>query len=232
MPKPSNGTPINAGSGLASGLVALLPFYEGSGASVNLITSGPGTPSDTPVWSTNAEGPCVVFDKDAGQRITFSLASTIAGAAWTLAVDMRCTFRAGVCPLVVGTSNATRALLHLIDRTTQYAVNLYNDDRAFAYSGSDGARQLLVAQQQADDHIQAWMNGSSLGTDTTGGWAATDTTLTVGSRPDGTEPFDGEVSMVWVWNRALSDGEIATFFSDPWQMLSAAGILRQMQHHH
>ena len=86
---------------------------------------------------------------------------------------------------------------------------------------SDGRPHVMAFTRRASNDHRGWIDGrevvSNTATNISGAFAATN--ATIGIDLFDTLTFNGAVPLVLVWNRSLSDKELASISRNPWQVL-------------
>lgn len=223
--KPPIGARVNPVHPLGVGLVACLVFNEGGGVPYDIVTGLPGRQGGAVkfAWTVRTEGVAGLVTKGSDQYVDWTLSRSIDGKPFTIVVDTRCDFRTEDGMLSIGTTGATRQLLHSGVGIGNVTFKLYFDDlTATAPLASDGDRHHMAMRLSTAFEQSIVLNGNLLSdVRTAGGFLNAGRTLTLGKRPDTGETFGGSYNGVWIYDRYLSVAEVASLYRSPWQMISA-----------
>ena len=201
-------------------LVLYLPFDEGIGDVVGDLSmyGNDGTLQNGPEWVAGAYGTALEFSKDGVNNWvqvpdddTLDITDELTIMAWLL-------------------SQGQTTYARVIDKNNPYMVELFSDDTLWAYfAGGPDYTSTAVVPRNEWTHIAVVLDGSDLKFYVNGELEDTveaevtlgvsDNPLTVGNMTGGAvgnqnegnniRPFIGAIDEVKLYNRALSDGEIA-----------------------
>jgi hypothetical protein len=230
LSKPPPGTPLNPGNSLVTGLAGIYPLSEGTGTSAaNPASGSPGTLTGGATWSTGQWGPAVALDGTSGY-----VAGPTSARTYPLTVAAWAKFT-----VIPATSEAV--FISLVDPATLnefwVAGNSSGALRAVVQGG--GSSNVGTEPVTLDHNWHHWatvftsatdwtlyLDGSALGGVGPSGITPTGlTTLSVGGFMfSGSSLYgllDGLVDVPAVWTRALSAGEIASFYANPFQVFAS-----------
>ena len=226
--KPLLGRQINWAHPLAKGLVGCWVFNEGSGNKVYDIASHKYDLdfNNSPIWSPGKDGYSIFFD-DASTEYLQNNTTPISGFPFTMAGW--------------GKSDINNALQTIIGMADKDTTNQYSA----LWMGAIGdltkvsARNILGggvrdAISTIDFSINTWhhlcgvwtatsvavyLDGGSKGTDNVTGFPALEN-ITVGRMGDNSpaQYMSGKIDLPMIWNRALSDDEVAWLYREPTAM--------------
>lgn len=127
-------------------------------------------------------------------------------------------------PLQIMVRNISAGAISIL-ATNSSGVNTHNYDIGRKVV-NDGRPHILVVTSNTSG---AWIDGVFIpyvppvgGTFTASPTDTTADAYTVGNRSDLTRSFDGYISEIPIWNRALSDAEIKSLSANPWQIFAPA----------
>ena len=217
---------INLSLPEAQGLVLALPFWEGSGARAGDYSGrnhhGPFVGLPSTAWVATDIGKAVDFTAVADQYISVPHSPDLA-----MAQQGTMTFAAWIYP---DGDTATYQNLCLKGTGTPYTYQFYLADTTLAltfYSSDSGAvlsnvpvvtgQWNFVVVTLSGTTVRFYLDGRLVATKV--GQIATPNTVAVeiGERSGlANVPFDGRMSNLTIWNRALGAGEIARLWAYPW----------------
>lgn len=243
MAKPSSGTSVNPSSPYAAGLAAAFALNEGSGTTVN-DSSGMGNTltlsATAPTWTTTGGEAGLAFagTGDVASSATTPTSSSLYlnGSSYTLVTRV----------YDAGTPQPNGAVFGKVvnDFHYQLAINSGNQQiqsqlkltgGTIVVSGPGSSvggglnsmhgQMNTVACRGDGTNISIWLNGTKLNEISNSGSLVPNTDgFAIGARGrDASSEYNDFVSAVWVWNRALTDTELANLHTDPWSMYAAGG---------
>jgi hypothetical protein len=204
--KPPAYAEFDPSAALSKGLVFRVPFIEGIGVPLEKLTGKQLTPSSAIVWAVHPEGVGAFFVKGVTQHYSGTLLRSIANGPLTVVVDSRVDYRSSSTTIAVGSVLSTGQLLHVIVGGA-VRFSLYGNDLDFTTSLADGDRHFIIARLDANKLQTLWLNGALVASQTATSFYTGDTTVTLGSWPDGTTNLGGTLTDIAVYDRVLTDQE-------------------------
>jgi hypothetical protein len=233
--KPPPGTPLDTGNALTAGLVGIWPFNEGSGNPINTVT-GTAASSNAMTWATDGTRGTVLSNAGGTNAVSIPITAgsglDVTGAGVSYGAWINPGNPGGYQTILTRNSGGTR----------QYAAYLPPSDVNDLFVGSVAANLagtipiappwvpgawnhvlVTIAISGGSSTSIVYLNGSRVGALTMGSASnfvsTAGTTLYFGYDPGAAAyPLLGSLDVPHVWNRALSAGDVASFYGNPWQV--------------
>jgi len=236
--KPTRGIRLNKSHHISRGLVGCWLFNEGSGGQVFDLSGNGHILSfvNSPTWTSGKYGSSILFDDGSSQYLTGEKPSIS-----SYPITMCCWFNSDDIA-------AGQALMALCDASTNndiFMISARGDQAgdyiwAQANSTVGWANAVTTKSYSANTwHLacgvfestalrKAYIDGGNVGSDTTSiapAFANIDTlSISVLDRATNALYMSGKIDHVMIWNRALTDAEIALLYREPFCMFERAWI--------
>ena len=224
--KPPPGVPLDWGHPLVQGLVCAFPYNEGGGVPVDHVTERipEALPTIDPYAWTARSPYGVTFDPKPGASGTVYLIGTTLRPI----INKPLTIALGYTPRAtdqwlysIGSAGGLRSLIHCRINSTSLDFNLWVDDLNVTGVTNATDEFMSFICRLADDGTQSiYKNGAFVGSRAAGGLYAGTDRFDIGRRIDQGGSANGHFSYFYVWDRALSEQEIAELHADPYQMFA------------
>lgn len=224
--KPPAGTPLDTGNPLYTGLIACVPFYEGSGAPAELIEATPTTPANL-TWGTGDLGHSGVFNG-------LSTDVALSGIA-SIASEMTVLLKVKISNLM-----ANQMLVEASPVNETWFVRTTSGGNIL-FNGKTGLALVNVPAADVGVTVDTWATlcvtiapgsvGHVVGTlyvdgvqESTGDEQAvaagpeSNGTIHVGNYDNDGYWFGGEIEYVYLWNRALTLSEVGEISDAPYSL--------------
>jgi len=234
--KPIRGLQINLAHPLARGLVGCYLFNEGGGKKIfNVIqpSVSEGTLQGAAAWKSGGEGFCIEFAPGSDAvNITHSSALSFDGYSDSYTVIIRA--KGG------SQSGSHRLLENRSSGVSKYPVSLQGGAGAtlsgYVWDGTnlpgvsfgtvwDGAwHTLAFVVDNSADYLYTYKDGIRIASaaNTVAATTANSSAYYVGNNYGYSADFVGQVAWLFIYNRALSAGEVARLYGEPFCMFQAA----------
>lgn len=219
--QPQEFADVNASNPLASGL---LSYWIGSGV-------GDWVETNAPVAEVSVAGLARKFTASSSQYI--SRPARVHGLPLTIGAIAR---RASASSTqgIAGIGAATDSWFELYFTTSAAAILSRNASGTAAVSAatvtSTSAFYTLVGVCHSTTSRSIYVNGTGKVTDTTSSAPDACTTEIIGAFYGSGAPaglyLDGSIALVCIWNRALSDSEVAEWSANPWGVFTDERVYR------
>ncbi len=236
LPYPTTKKPALADSVVLSGSVAVSmagcwSFNEASGTSAaNLAGGSPASLNGSAAFSSGTG--TIVKTTGGTESVNFAVATagsvrtgiTASGAAWSMA----CWFKVAASPTVPLQSVMTMAgggKFVLLDLavvgfpTFNFTGAVYGSGggpsaAAMGISGNCGTWYHLVLTRSGDSGTYtAYLDGTQVGTVSSGTLDPSGTQLWIGDRNGFSQPFEGDIDNAQFWNREISGSEVSAIYA-------------------
>jgi len=225
--KPPLGSQIKWGHPLIRGLVGCWLMNEGGGAkTANLINGKRATLTLLP-WRSGKQGIGLDFEADVAHSLLITGLQKDIPAAKTKTVSC------WVCP------ESLAASAWILAAQNDYIFVLRDADPIDTIAWSDGAAwyecgvaadlgvwQMITWVVNSSFNCTVYKNGIKIGSDLISGRAdALDGSMAIGRNPGGANRFDGQMSNMLVYERALTPSEIQQLYIDPYCFIKRPSLL-------
>ncbi len=226
--KPPAGAAINWSHPLANGLLAAYLANEGGGSVVRSAVDGhPLTFSGTaPYW--NADG--IRFDGSSNSAMTGADGPNISNSPFTIVLS---TANVGVLAansshISIGTAFATRQIVGLrVQSASSINFFLFSDDLVVTGLPTLTGAPLHIVGTLAANRLQTlYLNGVRVGSRTAGGLATPTRTVYVSDAAFDANFIAQDFKHALVYNRALSDSEVAWLYAEPYAYATPKSAVR------
>lgn len=231
------GAIINTSDPLAKGLIGAWLINEGAGLSA-IDYSGfknHGTHNGTIPWLFDLDGPKADFTNSASNYISIPHIAAYDVKTITVACYMS-TDSTSTLKTAVSKWNDTDKVFLLgngtVSSTHRFGAyvggSLRGIDSATTFFAT-GVKKMLVGVADTVNSL-LYVDGELAATHTLGSPApklldSAPAPIRIGGRDSGTQPWDGTVDTVYIWNYALSEADIAKLAFDPWRMFRRKGFV-------
>lgn len=226
--KPPNGSPLDVGSPLACGLVALWPLWEGGGVPYDVVNRV-GAASNSLNWAASPFGWALQGTGTSnGVRYPATYAGPrVTGRPWTFAAFALPTANAnglGLIDTTAGGRGGFSVQLNVYGGQIFCDVNGVNYQSAGGIS-LDNTYHLFSVVQPTATQLRYFRDGKQLGSSAVPGYPAPITGSTyLCNSADGGNGFLGLIGWLAVWSRALSQPELYGLSVNPWQLFAPNNV--------
>ena len=227
--KPEWGAMVDASHVLAQGLTNWFALNEGGGNPRDIVSGAGGMLTGGIGWTASEAGPCLVKNAaSAGTSDYFDTGLRLNGSSGTIVfrVYLTSAYNNSAVDMLWGATNT--------DYSTEFSCQKYSDGNVYVGWVSSGERRVIVAasadnwtQNQWQTYALAWSssgsvlyrNGAQIGSATTAAvTSALSANILLLNRGGINNPLTSgtKISDWMVYNRALSAGEVAALYAQPY----------------
>lgn len=229
-------TPILQDSPMAAGLVGAWIVDEGGGTTIrNLVTKNDATITSPAISSKSSRGPVVYYDgttgyTDCGTGAELNVTSALTVSAW-VQIFAQVAY-AGIAGENYGSDNSGYIMLHDYASSNKFGGWIGISGTAYRAEGITTANLLEwyhVVLRYDGAEVRTYVNGvfeDGLSPAATGDITyPTATNFNIGRYQSASDfEWNGLIDNVYVWNRALSDGEIFRLYTMPWILVKSRDL--------
>jgi|SRR5215469_8215934 len=231
--KPASGTPLDTGSPLYSGLIAVYGLLEGTGTTITDSKGGNNGTTHDGSWSTDAYGPVwLTTQNNVGQPIavTSFQVGSLTGNSWSFAFRAQTTTNVGN-GVVAGDSTGQGPFVALLSNGSYLFVrSSHAGDAAFSDFTDFSSAADYVVTYDGSGNMRAYKNGSASSSNPQSVDGFQPATVSINAINNGYTTsvqnleLPGYVSYLYVWDgRVISPTEAASLAANPFQIFQSGG---------
>ncbi len=227
--KPPAGTRLDRSHPLSQQLLQMYAFNEGGGLTLReevLPSTHNGAIQTGTTWGPGQKGIGLNFDANNAHYV--NIGTHALGLTNPDVVSFECMFRtnsAASSQALYGVSNTASVMM--IDLVATGVIRALINGTQICFSGNvitagiDYHFAYVRRGTTPSGNNEIWINGVKVSTtNVTTGYADTSCQRYIGLRTGASEPFNGRIYKMSIYNRALFPSEIGSLYASPWQMFS------------